>query len=958
MRFLFSISLAILALSSSTLYATHYWEGDVNHSWNNPGNWDDGTVPGINDDVIILSGTPNECWLVNAGMQCHNLYIMAGASFRVYDETFNVYGFMQIWGQLRMDNSDGFLIVHDNIYWESGSTAQITAYAGIRTYENWEFDTGSSVHLNDGYVQMYGYDNNSIICKSDDSWFNVLVIANNGGEIQYSGASTKDLQIKEAFAISSGDTFRSYSTRNIVLDGTFNYNNGHLYMNYGTFVFNGAPSDVDCNTGDYFNNLTINSTGDIDMVSQLDINGNLTINSGTLDCNNYTIRIVGNWYNNNRPNGFERRTGTVNFHGSSNQYCYGDHFYNLTVDKSSTGYYVSILPTQSSAYTGTFVFNQTHIQTGMLALGNNTYLSLSSLIIDNGSSLNASTSSNTTIGISGTWTDNNTSSSGFFEGTSEVLFTGPNFQYLTCPSLSSYDFFDITVNKSNGYFTSTLDLNIFGDLLAESGGWTFNSSLPDHYFYGDITLDGGGFYEHCNTHFVGYTFQFINNLGSTAFDFGPMTINKGATAYGVTVDSDIPFYSSGGLTIDNGYFKLFANSFRSNGTITINSGGTMQMENGASLQMEANHDVDVNSGGTFKTIGKATAPNLITHYNSGYYSFTVNNNATIGAKYTVFEYMDADGINVDYGSNVNTDFPFDYCTFQNSYYGSTLLKLNCSQSLTIANAIFPSNTWGGFNNVRCSYIIGDITFVWAEGGFSGETQESDPYNVIDWEYEPALVSAKIFLEGPFNSSDMNTDIYSVLPLSQPYSASPWNYAGSETVTSIPADVVDWVLLDIRTTDINAYHATEETSIAKRATFLLNDGTLIDTDGNPDIGFETGIGASDNVYIVISHRNHLPIMSANSLVLSADVWETDLSASSAAIFGGTDVCKYLAPGIYGMLAGDANADGTINENDVIPWQSYAGNVGYFAGDMNMDSQVNNQDKDDTMVSNIGKTAQLP
>ena len=35
------------------LQATHFWEGDVNYSWNNAGNWDMGTVPGAGDDVII-----------------------------------------------------------------------------------------------------------------------------------------------------------------------------------------------------------------------------------------------------------------------------------------------------------------------------------------------------------------------------------------------------------------------------------------------------------------------------------------------------------------------------------------------------------------------------------------------------------------------------------------------------------------------------------------------------------------------------------------------------------------------------------------------------------------------------------------------------------------------------------------------------------------------------------------
>ena len=44
------------------------------------------------------------------------------------------------------------------------------------------------------------------------------------------------------------------------------------------------------------------------------------------------------------------------------------------------------------------------------------------------------------------------------------------------------------------------------------------------------------------------------------------------------------------------------------------------------------------------------------------------------------------------------------------------------------------------------------------------------------------LDVKVFLEGPFNGSDMNTDLYSegVMSLIQPYNAAPWNYEGTET----------------------------------------------------------------------------------------------------------------------------------------------------------------------------------
>ncbi len=51
----------------------------------------------------------------------------------------------------------------------------------------------------------------------------------------------------------------------------------------------------------------------------------------------------------------------------------------------------------------------------------------------------------------------------------------------------------------------------------------------------------------------------------------------------------------------------------------------------------------------------------------------------------------------------------------------------------------------------------------------------------------------VFLEGPYNGTDMNTAINSVLPLSQPFSGFPWFYLGTESVVSIPnGNIVDWV----------------------------------------------------------------------------------------------------------------------------------------------------------------------
>ena len=101
-----------------------------------------------------------------------------------------------------------------------------------------------------------------------------------------------------------------------------------------------------------------------------------------------------------------------------------------------------------------------------------------------------------------------------------------------------------------------------------------------------------------------------------------------------------------------------------------------------------------------------------------------------------------------------------------------------------------------------------------------------------------------------------------LPLTQPYNTAPWNYTGTESVTTIPNyDIVDWILLELRDAP-TAEEATSGTTIATLAAFLRNDGKIVSLDGisNPRIA----VDISDGLFIVIRHRNHLAIMNSTPL----------------------------------------------------------------------------------------------
>ena len=216
---------------------------------------------------------------------------------------------------------------------------------------------------------------------------------------------------------------------------------------------------------------------------------------------------------------------------------------------------------------------------------------------------------------------------------------------------------------------------------------------------------------------------------------------------------------------------------------------------------------------------------------------------------------------------------------------------------------------------------------------------------------------KVYLEGPYNGTSMNTDLQVAenIPLFQPFNTSPWNYAGTEFVASIPVDVVDWVLIEFRDAT-SASSANDASMVERHAVFLLDDGSVRGLDGSSLVRF-TG-WYPNNLYVVVWQRNHLPILSNFAITESGGVYSYDFSSGVGQAYGGASAQNNLG-GVYGMIGGDTNADGDINANDLTSvWDVETGESGYFGSDVNLDGQANNQDKNDVWVPNEGSSSQLP
>jgi uncharacterized protein (TIGR02145 family) len=222
------------------------------------------------------------------------------------------------------------------------------------------------------------------------------------------------------------------------------------------------------------------------------------------------------------------------------------------------------------------------------------------------------------------------------------------------------------------------------------------------------------------------------------------------------------------------------------------------------------------------------------------------------------------------------------------------------------------------------------------------------------------VDLEVYLEGPYFSGALTPWLngWGYLPLDHPYDASPWFYYGPEAVTAIPnADVVDWVLVELRQTTGPASTANQDSAIARQVGFIMEDGSIVGMDGSSPLQFNVSV--TSNLYAVVMTRNHLSIMSGYPLQLSGGVYAYDFTTAADKVYGGVNGHKQIAGGVWAMVSGDGDSNGNVNNADKIDvWKPQSGNSGYLNGDFNMNGQVDNVDKNEYWKPNSGRSSQVP
>lgn len=242
---------------------------------------------------------------------------------------------------------------------------------------------------------------------------------------------------------------------------------------------------------------------------------------------------------------------------------------------------------------------------------------------------------------------------------------------------------------------------------------------------------------------------------------------------------------------------------------------------------------------------------------------------------------------------------------------------------------------------------------------------------------------RAYLEGPFSlgSGQMNATLRTngLIPSDEPYTALGYAHnggGGGESTTNTVLQVtganaiVDWVVVELRSA------ANGAQVVATRSALLQADGDIVSAaDGVSPVSLNAVAG---NYFVAVRHRNHLGIMTAAAVALSATSVNLDLSNGSAALFGGANATKPLG-GRNVLFGGDVDRNGIIrytgSSNDRDPILVRIGGSaptatlnGYFNEDVNLDGVVryvgNSNDRDPLLVNIGGSTptltraAQLP
>jgi len=428
--------------------------------------------------------------------------------------------------------------------------------------------------------------------------------------------------------------------------------------------------------------------------------------------------------------------------------------------------------------------------------------------------------------------------------------------------------------------------------------------------------------------------------------FGTLEINNGE---GVSLTGSYDNKVATGLTLTNGRLTLGSNN------LLILSGGVISGTPSNSAMVVATGTGELRK--QFASTGSFTFPVGDVTNNAEYSPVTLTFNS---GTFPADNYIGVTLKNEPYNTSLYTGSYLNRYWVINNYTTAPITGFSCDASFTYTTA----DITGTESELYCTKVAPDPVVTYDAANTSSNLLTApglSSFSTFTGTKGGLTATLYAWLEGPYNATNnnMNTALNSLLPLTQPYNVAPWNYAGTESVATMPADVVDWVLVSLRVAT-DAASATSSTQQSVVAALLKSDGSIVSTTGGNLVFYNVAVPAGSSLFPVIKHRNHLGIMANANAAKTNGIHTYDFrDAANKAYPGDGTGFKLMETGAYGLFSGDATGDGTIQTGDKGRWVSNFNQTGYLVGgaDFNLDGDVQTGDKG-KWVTNFNKDTTIP
>lgn len=279
-----------------------------------------------------------------------------------------------------------------------------------------------------------------------------------------------------------------------------------------------------------------------------------------------------------------------------------------------------------------------------------------------------------------------------------------------------------------------------------------------------------------------------------------------------------------------------------------------------------------------------------------------------GSYYFKFEYSVQD----DCGLSVNSSATFEFEIFISTSGVSSINLAICENEFIsedfLNNFVNEDGTGLGSWDYTGSGPFGNV------GAYEFSNGCGEPSGTINV-YLNAL-QPKIFLQGamlnpnPGEENLMRDDLRVLghLPSISPYSDGASTTNDPFSITG-PNAIVDWVWVELRDEDNNTIVAASQSALLQR------DGDVVGLDGTSALCFKEDelnpTALLGNYYVVIKHRNHLGIMTANTIPIGSSHTATvvDFTDVNTPITYGTNAQSTfgMPANKFGMWAGDVDGN---------------------------------------------------